>query len=503
MKKIRLIKYLAFSVLFVGLWSCDSIFDDAQPSTQISVSDALETEAGVNGIRNSMYSKILGSFNLTTEYMVGPSALADETFNRPGSTRFNAQNVAVGTSGTAHIGPLDNANDAGVYELIQDANLLINAIPDGVLEEADLNQFRGEAFALRAWALHTAVRAYGYEPGNFSNGPEANFDLGVMIRTNATLDLSDAEPIERSTVAAVYTQIRSDLNEAITLLDESSTGTVTSRNSYATMEFAMAMQARVELYAGDWAAARDAAAAALTASGLTLQSSATDVASMFSKANPEALFEIKVDPNTEAIAGGNTNSGLAAYTSDQWVAQVPTNYVLDLYDAGDYRLAGWFNDCIAQQTSGATANGCASINDEGFSVTKWNGYKGNFVDDIPYFRIAELYLIQAEAAAKATNVAAGVAVLNVLRNARGLADLDAADFTAATFEDEILDERTRELVVEGHRFWDLKRLNKTVPTRIGGIKMRADSFRLLAPFGTAVQNVNPLLVENPEYEVSE
>lgn len=499
MKKIKLVKYLAFSVLFVGLWSCDSIFDDAQPSTQISVSDALETEAGVTGVRNSMYSKILGSFDMTTEYMVGPGALADETFNRPGSTRFNALNVAVGTSGTAHISPF-----AGAYELIQDANLIINAIPEGVLEEATLAQYRGEALALRAWAYHTLVRALGYDPGNFSNGPEANFNLGVMVRTNATLDLSDAEPIARNTVAEVYTQIRADLTEAVTLLDASSTGAVTSRNGFATKEFAMAMQARVELYAGEWAAAASAAAAAITESGLTLQSSAADVASMFSKASPEALFEIKVDPNTEAIAGGNTNSGLAAYTSDQWVAQVPTNYVMDLYDAGDYRLAGWFNDCIDQQTSGATANGCADINDEGVSATKWNGYKGNFVDDIPYFRIAELYLIQAEAAAKANNIAAGVGPLNTLRAARGLAAVAAGDFADITaFEDEILNERTRELVVEGHRFWDLKRLNRTIPTLTGDIKMRADSFRLLAPFGTTTQNVNPLLVENPEYEVSE
>lgn len=500
MKKIKLIKYLAFSFLLVGMWSCDGIFDDAQPSTQISVSDALETEAGVNGVRSSMYAKLLGSFDLTTEYMVGPGALADETFNRPGSTRFNALNNSVSTSGTAHISPF-----GGAYELIQDANLIINSIPDGVLDDATRDQYRGEALALRAWAYHTLVRALGYEPGNFSNGPTAGFNLGVMLRTDATLDLSDAEPIARNTVDEIYTQVRADLASAITLLTASSTGAVTGRNGFATMEFAMAMQARVELYAGEWGAASTAAQAAITASGLTLVSDSAAIGTMFAMANPEALFEIKVNASTEAIAGGNTNSGLAAYTSDQWVAQVPTNYVLDLYDAADNRLQGWYNDCIAQQTSGATANGCASINDEGFSVTKWNGWKGNFVDDIPYFRIAELYLIQAEAAAKSAGIAAGIAPLNTLRAARGLGPVAAGDFANITaFEDEILNERTRELVVEGHRFWDLKRLGRDIPSGVSAdLKMRSDSFRILAPFGTTVQNVNPLLVENPEYEVSE
>ncbi len=33
--------------------------------------------------------------------------------------------------------------------------------------------------------------------------------------------------------------------------------------------------------------------------------------------------------------------------------------------------------------------------------------------------------------------------------------------------------------------------------------MRADAFRILAPFGTGTQTVNPLLVENPGYDVVE
>lgn len=490
MNKLRFIKIAALSLLLVGGIACDDVFD-VSPSTSISTADALGSEAGIDGIRTNMYAKIRGSFDMTTEHFIGPSVLADETCNRQGSTRFQAQCTAVGTNGTTHIAPFNNGGaNPDAYEVIQEANLLINEIPDGVVDDAKRNQYRGEALVVRALAYHTLVRAYGYDPGNFSNGGTANWNAGVMLRTNATTDLSDAEPIARSTVDEVYTQILADLTEAESLLGANAD--LLSANGFITMEFAMGLRARVLLYQGEWAAAATAAADAITASGLSLVNTSTGVANMWFQANPEALFEIKVNASTEAIAGSNANSGLAVYTSVQWVSQVPTNYTMDSYAAGDWRLSGWYAPCIQA--------GCTATNDEGVAVMKWNGYKGNFVDDIPYMRVAELYLIQAEAAAKSSGIASGIAPLNTLRAARGLAPVAAGDFADITaFEDEILLERTRELVVEGHRFWDLKRLGRAIPDGDGGEKMRADSYRILAPFGTGYQAVNPLVVENPDY----
>ncbi|RNC84626.1 MAG: RagB/SusD family nutrient uptake outer membrane protein [Balneola sp.] len=487
MNKLRFIKIAALSLLLVGGIACDDIFD-VEPSTAISTSDALGSAAGIDGLRTNMYSKILTSFDMTTEHFVGASALADETCNRQGSTRFQAQCTAIGTSGTTHLGSF------GAYEVIQEANLLINEIPDGLIDDATRDQYRGEALAIRALAYHLLVRAYAYEPGQFSNGPTANWDAGVMLRTDATTDLTDAEPVARSTVNQVYTQILADLTEAESLL--SANADLLSANGFATYEFVLGLRARVLLYQGEWAAAATAAQTAITASGLSLVSDSAGVGSMWFQANPEALFEIKVNASTENIAGSNANSGLAVYTSVQWVSQVPTNYTMDTYSADDWRLSGWYATCIQE--------GCTATNDEGVAVMKWNGYKGNFVDDIPFMRVAELYLIQAEAAAKASGVASGIAPLNTLRTARGLATVAAGDFADVTaFEDEILLERTRELIVEGHRFWDLKRLGRAIPDGDGGTKMRADSYRLLAPFGTAYQAVNPLAVENPDYAVLE
>src|SRR5690625_6719039 len=79
--------------------------------------------------------------------------------------------------------------------------------------------------------------------------------------------------------------------------------------------------------------------------------------------HPEALFKIVVDPNTEPIAGSNVNEGLAAFTSSQWVSQVPTQKVLDLYNEGDYRREHWYQPCFNSQ-QGTPVGGCEDVSSE-------------------------------------------------------------------------------------------------------------------------------------------
>ena len=490
MKKLRLIKYLTLvTVLFVG---CNELLEAPQPPTSAPGEQVLTSEAGVEALRASLYSQLRASFDYTTEYFVGPSAFADETRTRDGATRFQALNVANGNDG----GTSGLSSYGDTYGIILDANLMIDAIPQGVVDDATLAQYRGEAFALRAFAMHHLVRALGYEPGMELGG----FDLGIIIRTEPTQDISDVDERPRSTVSAVYSQIMSDLGEAKTLLAGR------TNVEYVTEAFVDGLTARVHLYAGNWADADDAAADAIANSGATLENTAAGVADMFDETagnHPEALFKLVVDPNTEQIAGSNVNNGLAAYTASQWVSQVPTNFVIDLYDAADHRL-GWFGPCTNEQQGTDLSGTCTSVNDEGWEIRKWQGENGNLSDDIPYMRLSEMYLIQAEAKLKEPGgtVLAALGPLNTLREARGLTALTIADPEAASataLMDEILEERVRELVAEGHRFWDLKRLGRDIPNPDGSTKIRYDSYRILDDIGQGLIDINPELVENPGY----
>ena len=490
MNKLKFLKYLAvvgiFAFTFVG---CNDFLEEPAPPTSVPGEQVLTSEEGVLSLRASMYSQLRASFDFSTEYFVGPSALADETRNRPGSTRFQGLNQATGTDGDTN----GLSSYGSTYGIILDANLLISGVQDGVVDQATLNRYRGEAYAMRAFAMHHLARAISYEPGMEVDG----WTEGIVIITEPTQDIADVGPKARASVSEVYSQILSDLTEAKNLLSG-----VNSDNTFITEAFVDGLTARVNLYAGNWGAANTAAGNAITNSGRSLETTASGVAEMFDEtagAHPEAIFKVVVNPNTEPIAGSNVNSGLAAYTAEQWSAQLPTNVVLDSYSAGDYRL-GWYAPCF-DSFNGAAETDCADVNDEGFELQKFNGELGSLADDIPYMRIAEMYLIQAEAAAKdANSVAAGIGPLNTLRAARNASAVAAGDFANLDeFEDFILQERIRELVSEGHRFWDLKRLGINIPDIDGSDKIRYDSYRILDNIGAGVISSNPEVVENPGY----
>jgi len=495
MKKLKYFKYAAAAIVLVAFAGCNDILEDVEPATSVSGEVVLTSEDGVRALRSSMYSKIREAFGYTTGYFVAPSAFTDETRNRPGSTRYQALTQAIGTSGTAHFG-----NWGNTYNIIQDANLLIGAIEDGVLSPEELALFQGEAYAIRAFAYHNAVRVFGYEPGNFSQGPEGNWDVGVIIRNEPVIDVSDADFRPRSSVSEVYAQIISDLNQARGLLAG------TTNNTFANIAFVEGLTARGNLYAGNFSEASSAAQAAINAFGGTLESTEAGVANMFfegSGDHPEAFFKIVVNPDTENGVGGGSfaNNGPATYTSDGFLAQLPTQFLLDKYSEGDYRL-GWYLPCTETQSNPLTQpTNCDGVNAGGLASAKFTGDKGQSVDDLPMMRLSEMYLIWAEAAAKAANDPnAGVAPLQTLRDARNAGPVPAEALTSIdAFEDFILDERMRELGVEGHRFYDLKRLGRDIRNPDGTIKMFSDAYRILAPLGNNLLNVNSELVENPGY----
>ena len=120
-------------------------------------------------------------------------------------------------------------------------------------------------------------------------------------------------------------------------------------------------------------------------------------------------------------------------------------------------------------------------------------YRGETTKDNPAYivRLAEMYLIYAEANGKTT----GLSTLNTLRTARGLKALKTADVsTDAAFVTAVLDERRAELNFEGHRLFDLARTQR-FKSVIG-----ADNFRSILPIpGREIAASGGKLSQNPGY----
>src|SRR5699024_5947024 len=155
---------------------------------------------------------------------------------------------------------------------------------------------------------------------------------------------------------------------------------------------------------------------------------------------------------------------------------------------------------------------------QGYAITKWknitaDGQPGSFPEfvdiDFPMFRLADVYLIYAEAVARGAeggNTGKAVDLVNQIRE-RAFGNA-SHNITAAELTPEfILDERARELYWEGHRRTDLIRYGYFTTSDYvwawkGGVQEGAatDSHYRIYPIPSSDVNSNTNLEQNPGYQ---
>lgn len=473
---------LAAGFTFAG---CD-VVEDVTPKQSVTPDQALNSVEGYEALLVSGYDALQAQDYYGQQFMLVPDALADnldvpiETSNRyPGFTTN-----AIGS----HLNRW-----GGHYNTINEMNLILSRIGDLEIQAANAEAVRsritGEAYFLRAINYFDLVRAKGYEPGEEVNG----FDLGVIIRTEPTTSVADADFRARSTVDEVYSLIESDIAAALAAF-----GSAESRSrpvNFGSLAATQALKARVNLYQSDWDDAEAAASAALAATSATLVTDSTAlIAANLAPSNPESIFEIQMTVGTDG-AVTNANASLQSLTDPfrgGFFDAVVTPQLVAAHEDGDNRL-GLYDQ--------------ATVSGEDITyILKYQGAVGQDVDPIPVFRTAEMYLILAEARLNQGNVSGAEDALNTVRNARGLDDFDNDDDAAtansnAEIYDAIVRERRVELAFEGHRFFDLKRLGRDIPKPQigGGTVIPYTNFRILAQIPEGEVSNNSLLVQNPGY----
>jgi hypothetical protein len=140
---------------------------------------------------------------------------------------------------------------------------------------------------------------------------------------------------------------------------------------------------------------------------------------------------------------------------------------------------------------------------EGVRILKYPPDPARFSDhngnDYAYFRLAEMYLIKAEALNELGSTGAAIDILNMLRERVFDPDkpIDSAGLSQAAARDRILQERLFELTAEGKRRMDLIRHDKF--TLEWQFKPQTDPYRILFPIPQTQLDTNPELVQNPGY----
>lgn len=373
------------------------------------------------------------------------------------------------------------------YRMIGNANMIINNIDAADGPEVDKQAIKGQALVYRAWAHYQLVQVYGKRYDAGAN----NEQLGVPIML---VNSTEGEP--RATVEEVYAQVNADLDEAMTLLE----GYDRTYKSHFDVTVAKGLKARIALTMQNWEAAVQYASEVIEESGATLMSRAQYTEGFNNIDNPEWIWGSKQigDQQTYfasffAYMSANFNS-----TNIRVNPKLVNSALYDRIPATDIRSEMW--DPTGESVP-APPNGTKAP----YASKKFLSESSALsIGDVPHMRLAEMYLIKAEAYARMGQDDAAAEALYTLASNRDPEYVKSAN-TGQALVDEILFQRRIELWGEGFRFLDLKRTNSGLD-RTGAnhnpayavtmtVEAGVNDWEFLIPQGEI--NSNPQMVQNP------
>ena len=444
--------------LILSLGACSSYLD-VQPRESIADDQTIVDQKSALTALNGVYSALGSSGYYGTSFQsIGYLGGGDIEWT---GTQSQVQEFVT------HNVRSDNATIstvwASIYTTINRANHVIANVPgvtDPLLTSALRSQYLGEAYFVRALSYFDLARTFG----------------GVPLITQPTLTATDNQGIARATQAETYAQALRDLEAAEPLLP------LTTDRYRATRRTAWALKARLYLYLGNWALAEDYATRLVSdnTSYKLLAPYNTFFASNV-RGTQESIFEIFYNGTTEV----NSHRG-------NW--QPPAN--------GGTRQWAPNAGLIALLTTAPnnTANGRSTLIAN--IGTTWYGnlyYRSPGSDPSYVLRIAEQYLIRAEARTQQNNLSGALADLNAVRTRAGLAASTAT--TQAAILLAIENERRLEFALEPHRWFDLARTGRASVLFRDPLANTAllPSFRQLLPLPISQLQVDAALVQNPGY----
>jgi tetratricopeptide (TPR) repeat protein len=423
--------YIIFAAS-TALVSCDN-FLDVKPKENVSDAQTITDKSSAQTALNGVYSALADGNYYGTGFQsigylsgdniawTGSQSQVQEFINH----KVNADNSTI--SGTWN----------AIYRTINRANNVLAKVPgvvDATLSDDTRNQIIGQAYFIRALAYFDLARTWG----------------GVPVITQPTLTASDNKNVSKSSVSEVYAQVLNDLNAAEPLLTE------TTDRYHATRKTVWALKARFYLYQQDWAKAEEYASKLIADNSYKLLKPYGSFFLSNVRGTEESVFEVFYNGTTEV----NSHRG-------QWQPQ----------DNGGTRQ--WApNDAFVKLITDPNIGGNRSVLVAKDKQGRWYGtlyYRSPGSDPSYVIRIAELYLIRAEARAQRDLLDDARADLNAVRDRAGLTG------TTATTKDEVLlaieNERRVEFPYEPHRWFDLVRTG-----RADDVLNVTDTRRYVLPF---------------------
>lgn len=338
------------------------------------------------------------------------------------------------------------------YESIVYANEVITSGAQKMLDSDEKNQILGEAYALRAYNLFNLVNMYAPT----YNKVTSNKDKGVPIVTK--IDLEQVFP--KASVAKVYEQILSDLTKAQELMNIAQQDKNKGLHYRFSKAALFAFMSRVYLYMGEYEKSVEATDQALSINANIVDLTKTLAISPIDENGEEMIMAL------DALYGLSLRQKV--FVSEDMISKFD--------QINDLR----FNLYVGKR--------------ETYYFIRKRGKSS--------FRVSELYLNKAEALAHIGNQEQSKKVLLSFtenrydRNFHNLHKNYIDNLNKKDLIDAILEERARELIFEGHRWFDLRRANQKEIVHKYKDKeytLQANDTRYTIPFPLQAIQENPLL----------
>lgn len=466
----------------VALTSCDmntTNYDTLDQETAIqSVEDA---KSFLNGIYRSFRSKGAG------EYIVWPDVQCDYF-------------VGLVDNGN-RLGPWSTgqivANDADwadcYYSLYMSINYVNYFVPecDKLLEsgdltaaqEAEINYYKGSAKFMRAYA-------YWYLFDKLVWYNKADLDTpgkGLQIVTKYNPTANRGSYVGRSSINETVDYINQELTDAyneVLNYEKTVSAQYAGPNAAYINSYAIAaLQARMALLTQDYATAL-AKAEAIIGDEVFELATGDDYTNMWTTDESSELILVPYGDVNE----GGYDTGLNYYRNNQENASdyIPTAEWLLAYDENDIRFDAFFKAYVPLLVNGEEYVAYAFTKYPGDPALRTSAGTNNCLNKAKPFRLSEVYLIAAEAAAVGTpkNTTKAQQYLNAVRAARITGYDENTPINDTELFPAIQDERGKELIGEGFRLSDLRRWGQGF--------QRVSGFNYLA--GTGLEDIEAVLV---------
>lgn len=444
-----------------ALTSCGDSFFEQYPANEITEGNFYQSDDDFNQGLRSCYLKL----KTMSSYYISELAY-----------RSDESKLLAMTTSTQDRYDLDNFQDVPSNGILSDIwNAWYNGIYrcNDVLDHmagktslANYEQYRGEALFLRSWFYFNLYRAFGVVP---------------IARGVVSPDA--AKRVPRCSEEEMYTLLTEDLAEAAGLLPEAAG----AEKARVTKIAAWTLLAKVYLTFSHPTEARAALDEALKFTAYGLMPTTADAFDVNNKFNKEMIFVLHYNKSNGEGHGYWYSSGsniLGEITS-------PSPELRAIYADGDNR-----RPLVCEYVKQGTQYVLKKWLDQ-FDAT----YTTQVGNDFPLLRYADITLMYAEALAD-TSIGDALTWLNKTRTRAGLGELTTAEVAnRQQLIAAIADERGREFALEGHRWFDLKRLGLAIET-MRSLGYRLDEHNLVFPLPQSqieIVNDPSILWQNPGY----